>query len=313
LVAGTAKQEKGAKKQEKADKQAKAPKKAEKRAAKQEKADREEEKAAKTAQKRAEKTLTKAHTRDSLQALSKLAEQVDGKYRIVSQPPIVVPARDLAATYRLSPDQVVPVLHDQFRAYRATLQDDRRHLLERFEVVDVARKVVGVGSVGTRAFIVLLQGRDAQDPLFLQIKEATASVLEPYVGKSRYRQHGERVVQGQRMMQAASDIYLGWTKGLDVRRHFYWRQLRDMKGSAVVEAMIPLGLTFYARICGWTLARAHARSGDPVAIAEYLGGSDAFDTSITDFSQRYADQNERDYKAFVKAVRSGRLQAVEGV
>jgi uncharacterized protein (DUF2252 family) len=177
----------------------------------------------------------------------------------------------------------------------------------------VARKVVGVGSVGTRAFIVLLQGRDAQDPLFLQIKEATASVLEPYVGKSRYRQHGERVVQGQRMMQAASDIYLGWTKGLDVRRHFYWRQLRDMKGSAVVEAMIPLGLTFYARICGWTLARAHARSGDPVAIAEYLGGSDAFDTSITDFSQRYADQNERDYKAFVKAVRSGRLQAVEGV
>jgi uncharacterized protein (DUF2252 family) len=313
LVAGTAKQEKGAKQQEKADKQAKAPKKQEKRTAKQEKADREQEKAAKTAEKRATKTLTKAHTRDSLQALSKLGEQVDGKYRIVSQPPLVVPSRDLAATYGLSPDQVVPVIRDQFRAYRATLQDDRRHLLERFEVVDIARKVVGVGSVGTRAFIVLLQGRDAQDPLFLQIKEATASVLEPYVGKSRYRQHGERVVQGQRMMQAASDIYLGWTKGLDVRRHFYWRQLRDMKGSADVEAMIPLGLTFYARICGWTLARAHARSGDPVAIAEYLGTSDAFDTSITDFSERYADQNERDYEQFVKAVRSGRLEAVEGV
>ncbi len=270
-------------------------------------------KLAKLAEKRAEKTAAKAHTRDSLQALSKLGELVDGRYRIVSQPPIVVPARDLAATYGLSPDQVGPVIHEQFRAYRATLQDDRRHLLERFEVVDLARKVVGVGSVGTRAFIVLLQGRDERDPLFLQIKEATASVLEPYVRRSRYKQHGERVVQGQRMMQAASDIYLGWTKGLDVRRHFYWRQLRDMKGSVEVETARPLGLTFYARTCGWTLARAHARSGDPVAIAEYLGTTDAFDTSITDFSQRYADQNERDYQQFVKAVQSGRLEAVEGV
>jgi len=205
------------------------------------------------------------------------------------------------------------VVHEQFRAYRATLQDDRRQLLERFQVVDMARKVVGVGSVGTRAFIVLLQGRDEQDPLFLQIKEATASVLEAYQPKSRYRQHGERVVAGQRMMQAASDIYLGWTKGLDVRRHFYWRQLRDMKGSAVVEGMVPLGLTFYARICGWTLARAHARSGDPVAVAAYLGDSDEFDKGITDFSVRYADQNEQDYQHFTDAVRSGRLLAVEGV
>jgi uncharacterized protein (DUF2252 family) len=312
-VSGVAKQEKSAKRVGKADKQAKAPKKAEEKAAKREKADRREEKAAKAAQKRATKSLVKAHTRDSLQALSKLGELVNGTYRIVSQPPIVVPARDLAATYGLSPDEVVPVLHDQFRAYRATLQPDRRQLLERFEIVDAARKVVGVGSVGTRAFIVLLQGRDAQDPLFLQVKEATASVLEPYVRKSQYRQHGERVVQGQRMMQAASDIYLGWTKGLDVRRNFYWRQLRDMKGSAIVEAMIPLGLTYYAGICGWTLARAHARSGDPVAIAEYLGGSDAFDTSITDFSRRYADQNGKDYEEFVNAVRSGKLEAVEGV
>jgi len=292
-VAGTRKEAKGAKKEKKKDEK--------------------QEKLAKIAEKRAEKIAAKAHTRDSLQALSKLAELVDGTYRIVSQPPIVVPARDLAATYGLSPDQVVPVIHEQFRAYRATLQDDRRHLLERFEVVDMARKVVGVGSVGTRAFIVLLQGRDAQDPLFLQIKEATASVLEPYLGKSRYRQHGERVVQGQRMMQAASDIYLGWTKGLDVRRHFYWRQLRDMKGSVEVEAMAPIGLTFYARTCGWTLARAHARSGDPIAIAAYLGESDAFDKSITDFSERYADQNERDYQAFVNAIRSGRLEAAEGV
>ena len=294
-VAGTAKQARGAKKGKKAKK------------------DQKQEKQAKTAQKRAEEVAAKAHTRDSLQALSKLAEVVDGKYRIVSQPPIVVPARDLAATYGLSPEEVVPVIHEQFRAYRATLQDDRRRLLERFEFVDAARKVVGVGSVGTRAFIVLLQGRDAQDPLFLQIKEATASVLEPYVGKSRYRQHGERVVQGQRMMQASSDIYLGWTKGLDVRRHFYWRQLRDMKGSVEVEAMAPIGLMFYARTCGWTLARSHARSGDPVAIAAYLGDSDAFDKSITDFSERYADQNEQDYEEFVNAVKSGRLEAREGV
>ena len=294
-VAQTKKEAKGAKKGKKGKK------------------DEGQEKLAKLAEKRAEKTAAKAHTRDSLQALSKLGELVDGQYRIVSQPPVIVPARDLAATYGLSPDEVMPVIHDQFRAYRATLQDDRRHLLERFEIVDAARKVVGVGSVGTRAFIVLLQGRDAQDPLFLQIKEATASVLEAYLPKSRYRQHGERVVQGQRMMQAASDIYLGWTKGLDVNRHFYWRQLRDMKGSVLVELMTPLGLTFYARTCGWTLARAHARSGDPVAIAEYLGDSDAFDRSITDFCERYADQNERDYQEFVTAVRSGRLEAVEGV
>ena len=280
---------------------------------KKEKKDPEQEKLAKRAEKTAEQTTAKAHTRDSLQALSKLCEQVDEQYRIVSQPPVIVPARDLAATYGLSPDEVLPVIHDQFRAYRATLQADRRHLLERFEIVDAARKVVGVGSVGTRAFIVLLQGRDGTDPLFLQIKEATASVLEAYLPKSRFRQHGQRVVEGQRMMQAASDIYLGWTKGLDVNRHFYWRQLRDMKGSIVVETLRPLGLTFYAGICGWTMARAHARSGDPVAMAAYLGASDAFDKSITDFSQRYADQNEQDYEAFVKAVRSGRLQAVEGV
>jgi uncharacterized protein (DUF2252 family) len=280
---------------------------------KKEKKDEKEEKQARKAEMRAAKVVEKAHTRDSLQALSKLGELVDGRYRIVSQPPIVVPLRDLAATYGLSAAEAEHAIHEQFRAYRATLQDDRRHLLERFQIVDAARKVVGVGSVGTRAFIVLLQGRDAQDPLFLQIKEATASVLEPYVGRSRYRQHGERVVQGQRMMQAASDIYLGWTKGLDVRRDFYWRQLRDMKGSVLVEAMTPLGLTFYARTCGWTLARAHARSGDPIATAEYLGDSDEFDKSITDFAERYADQNERDYREFVATIRAGRLEALEGV
>jgi uncharacterized protein (DUF2252 family) len=213
----------------------------------------------------------------------------------------------------MSPDEARHVIHEQFRAYRATLEDDRRALLERFEFVDLARKVVGVGSVGTRAFIILLQGRDQQDPLFLQVKEATASVLEGHLRKSRYKQPGERVVQGQRMMQAASDIYLGWTKGVEANRYLYWRQLRDMKGSADVESLRPFGLGFYARQCGWTLARAHARSGDPIGIAAYLGKSDAFDRSITDFSERYADQNEQDYEAFSKAVRSGRLQAIEGV
>jgi uncharacterized protein (DUF2252 family) len=273
------------------------------------KADKDAKRAAATVRKNAEK----AHTRDSLQALSKLAEKVDGTYRIVSNPPIVVPMRDVAATYGVSPEEFETVVRKQHQAYRRTLQDDRRALLERFEVVDVARKVVGVGSVGTRAFIVLLQGRDASDPLFLQIKEATASVLESHLPKSRYKQAGERVVQGQRKMQAASDIFLGWTKGVEAGRFFYWRQLRDMKGSAVVERMTPLGMAFYARMCGWTLARAHARSGDPVAIASYLGNGDGFDRAIADFSRRYADRNEQDFGAFVEAVRSGRIEAVEGV
>jgi uncharacterized protein (DUF2252 family) len=263
--------------------------------------------------KQVEKAAKKARTRDSLQALSKLGELVDGRYRIVSQPPVVIPERELAPAYGLSPEEVEQAVREQFRAYRATLEDDRRHLLERFQFLDLARKVVGVGSVGTRAFIVLLQGRDQQDPLFLQVKEATTSVLEDHLPKSRFKHHGERVVRGQRMMQAASDIYLGWTVGLDTTRHFYWRQLRDMKGSAEIETMLPVSLVNYANVCAWTLARAHARSGDPIAIAEYLGTSDKFDRSITDFSERYADQNERDYQEFVGAVRSGRLQATEGV
>jgi uncharacterized protein (DUF2252 family) len=275
--------------------------------------DKAQKKVAKGQAKTAKKRAQKAHTRDSLQALSKLGEIVDGRYRIVSQPPIIIPARDLHAAYGISAEQLQQAIHEQFRAYRATLQDDRRHLLERFEIVDMARKVVGVGSVGTRAFIVLLQGRDEQDPLFLQVKEATKSVLEDHLPKSRYRQPGERVVQGQRMMQAASDIYLGWTKGVEANRHLYWRQLRDMKGSAVVESLTPPALAFYARQCGWTLARAHARSGDPVAIAAYLGKSDKFDQSVTDFSDRYADQNEQDFQAFTEAIRSGRLAATEGV
>src|SRR6478735_4850255 len=265
------------------------------------------------AARQAEKNLRKARTRDSLQALSKLGELVDGRYRIVSQPPIVVPIRDLEQHYGMTADDVERAVHDQFREYRSTLEVDRRHLLEKFQVVDMARKVVGVGSVGTRAFIVLLQGRDEQDPLFLQVKEATRSVLEDHLPKSRYHNPGERVVRGQRMMQAASDIFLGWTKGVQADRYYYWRQLRDMKGSANVDIMSAAALQVYAGMCGWTLARAHARSGDPVAMAAYLGEGDEFDTSIADFSHRYADQNEIDYQAFVDAVRTGRILAVEGV
>ena len=269
-------------------------------------------KQAKTVQKTATKTAEKARTRDSTQALSKLAEHVDGRYRIISQPPVIVPSRDMPALYGFSVQEIEHTVHEQFREYRASLRDDQRHLLERFEVIDMARKVVGVGSVGTRAFIVLLQGRDQQDPLFLQVKEATRSVLEDHLPKSRYRQPGERVVQGQRMMQAASDIYLGWSKGIEDNRYLYWRQLRDMKVSATVETMGPGILAGYARCCAQTLARAHARSGDPVALAAYLGKKDLFDQSIADFSQRYADQNDRDYTAFCDAIRSGRLQAIEG-
>ena len=274
---------------------------------------KQKKRAARKVERDAEKASAKARTRDSLQALSKLGELAGGRYQIVSQPPIVIPARDLAAASGVSPDEVDQLVRDQLSAYRATLRDDQRHLLERFQIVDMARKVVGVGSVGTRAFIVLLQGRNAHDPLLLQVKEATASVLEAFLPKSRYQLHGKRVVQGQRMMQAASDIYLGWTKGPGGSRHFYWRQLRDMKGSADVESMTPVALTLYARTCGWTLARAHARSGDPIAITTCLGGSDAFDRSVTDYSQCYADQNERDYHEFVKAIRSGRLEARDGV
>ena len=283
-------------------------------AARAKKLSKKEAKTAKRATKVAHKVAAKAHTRDSLQALSKLGELVDGQYRIVSQPPIVVPARDLQSMYGLSAETIDRATRELFHAYRATLREDHRHVLEQFQIVDMARKVVGVGSVGSRAFIVLLQGRDQHDPLFLQVKEATASVLEGHLPKSRYEQPGERVVRGQRMMQAASDIYLGWTRArAGVDRYYYWRQLRDMKGSAEVELMAPVALTFYARTCGWTLARAHARSGDPIAIAEYLGEDDQFDQSIGDFSKRYAKQNDLDYQAFAEAIRSGRLEAREGV
>jgi uncharacterized protein (DUF2252 family) len=264
--------------------------------------------------KRFEKTVEKARTKDSLKAFAKLTQVVNGERRIVSDPPLIVPIDDLAGD--LAGAELHEALRVLIRSYRRTLSRDRRLLLERFRYTDAARKVVGVGSVGTRAWIVLMLGRDGDDPLFLQAKEAQASVLEPYLGKSQFANCGQRVVEGQRLMQAASDIMLGWirTVGLDgVERDFYIRQLWDAKGSAAVETMVPSGLTWYAQACGWTLAKAHARSGDAVAIATYLGGSAAFDRALTSFAESYADQNERDHSALQEAVATGRIVAETGL
>ena len=264
--------------------------------------------------KEAERIVEKAKTKDSLQAFSKLTRIVDGSPRIISDPPLLVPVDEL-----LSPADTARFLegsHDLIRSYRRTLLGDRRRLLEDFRFTDMARKVVGVGSVGTRAWVILMMGRDQDDPLFLQAKEAQASVLEPHVGSSRYSNAGQRVVEGQRFMQAASDIFLGWqrTAGVDgVERDFYVRQLRDWKGSWAPESMLPQAMTFYGRICSRTLARAHARSGDRIAIASYLGKSDVFDRAITTFSELYADQNERDHEELAKAVRSRKIKATTGV
>ena len=265
--------------------------------------------------KRTEQTLAKARTRDSMHAFSKLTHIVDGEPRIISDPPLIEPIEDLAQG--VEAEELTEALHDVLRAYRKTLPHDRKALLEQFRLVHVARKVVGVGSVGTRAWIALMLGRDEVDPLFLQIKEAQPSVLEDHLGKSAFPNCGERVVAGQRMMQASSDIFLGWTRiaaGLDgVRRDFYGRQLKDWKGSAVIEAMTARGMMLYAGMCGWTLARAHARSGDRVAIAAYLGNGDTFDRAICDFADAYADLNELDYKALAAAVKSGRIAAAKGL
>ena len=264
--------------------------------------------------KRGEANVAKARTRDSMQALDKLTRMVDGERRIISNPPLIEPVEELAGG--MGGDQILDWLRASVRSYRSTLQSDRRHLLEDFHVVHAARKVVGVGSVGTRAWILLMLGRDDADPLFLQAKEAQSSVLEDFVGPSRHGSNGERVVHGQHLMAAASDIFLGWVtlEGLDgVSRDFYVRQLRDWKGSAVVESMDPPTMASYGRICGSTLARAHARSGDRVAIASYLGGSDAFDQALAEFSEAYADQNERDYDALVQADKDGRITAQRGL
>jgi uncharacterized protein (DUF2252 family) len=260
--------------------------------------------------KAAEGLLAKAHTKDSTQALGKLTTVVDGRRRIISDPPMIAPIEEVFA--EVQADAIYAEIHTVLGKYRRTLQSDRRHLLEQFTLVQVAQKVVGVGSVGTRARILLMDSGDGVEPLFLQAKEAQPSVLAEYCGRSQYANQGERVVAGQHLQQAQSDIFLGWTraKGPDgVDRDLYIRQLRDWKFSAPIEAMIPQGMTFYARLCGWTLARAHARSGDRIALASYLGGSGKFDQAIADFAETYADQNERDYAALQAAVKDGKAEA----
>jgi uncharacterized protein (DUF2252 family) len=261
--------------------------------------------------KEAGKLLAKAHTRDSTQALGKLTTVVDGQRRIISDPPMIVPIEEIFADVQV--DALNQLIHAVLGKYRRTLQSDRRHLLEQFKLLQVARKVVGVGSVGTRAWILLMDAADGTEPLFLQAKEAQPSVLAGYCGRSQYNNQGERVVAGQHLMQAQSDIFLGWTRvpnpvdGKD--RDFYVRQLRDWKLSVPIEVMLPAGMTVYARLCGWTLARAHARSGDRIALAAYLGQSAKFDQAIADFAETYADQNELDYAALQAAVHDGKAEA----
>ncbi|HWI74744.1 MAG TPA: DUF2252 domain-containing protein [Baekduia sp.] len=263
---------------------------------------------------RFERNVAKTRSKDSLKAFGKLTEMVDGRPRIVSDPPLIVTIEDVATDDERP--RIEEFVRGILRDYRRSLPNDRRHLLEQFHYAHAARKVVGVGSVGTRAWIMLMQGRDADDPLFLQAKEAEASVLEPFLGRSAFANHGKRVVEGQRLMQAASDLMLGWVRveGLDgVQRDFYVRQLWDQKGSAIVETMRPEIMMAYGHLCGWTLAKAHARSGDPIAIAGYLGAGPTFERALAAFAETYADQNERDFAAFRDAVDSGRLSATPGL
>jgi uncharacterized protein (DUF2252 family) len=262
----------------------------------------------------ADKQLVKARTRDSMQALEKLTEVVNGETRFVSDPPLIVPIAELMP--EVEGALLTDRMHELLQSYSGTLQSDRRHLLDQFRFVSIARKVVGVGSVGTRAWVLLLVGSDGTDPLLLQAKEAQESVLARFVGDSLHANQGERVVAGQHLMQASSDIFLGWDRveGIDgVQRDFYIRQLRDWKGSADTDVMIPQAMAIYGRLCGWTLARAHARSGDRIAIAAYLGSSKAFDNAIASFAEAYADQNERDYDALNKAAADGRIVVESGL
>jgi uncharacterized protein (DUF2252 family) len=230
---------------------------------------------------------------------------------------LIVSATDLAKDAGVQFEWLEGLIHGLFREYRDSLQDDRRHLLEEFRMVDLARKVVGVGSVGTRCWILLLLGRDGDDPLFLQIKEAQASVLEPYLGKSGYANHGQRVVAGQRLMQTTSDIFLGWLRSKEtldgVERDFFVRQLWDWKTSADLDTILPEGLELYGEVCGFLLARAHARSGDRIAVASYLGKGDGFDRAVAEFAIAYADQNERDHAAVQAAAKDGRIRVLEGL
>jgi uncharacterized protein (DUF2252 family) len=261
-------------------------------------------------------TVAKGRRKDSARAFEKLAATGDGDPRIVADPPLIVPIEDLVGS--ADRDRLERGTRELLGSYLASLSADRRRLLQRYRYADVARKVVGVGSVGTRAWVVLLLGRDAGDPLFLQVKEAQRSVLEPFAGRSAFRHQGRRVVEGQRLMQAAGDIFLGWLHAAhdlddDKPRDFYLRQLWDSKTSADVATMRPDDMSLYVRLCAWTLARAHARSGDSSGIAGYLGAGDAFDRAIAAFADAYADQNERDYAALVDAIATGRVEAQTGV
>ncbi|HEV3165571.1 MAG TPA: DUF2252 domain-containing protein [Isosphaeraceae bacterium] len=258
--------------------------------------------------------LVKARARDSRHELSKLTRIVKGKPRIVSEPPLTVPVFELYP--RVEAEAVQRSMVEVIRGYGSTLPNDRRHLLDQYQFVDLARKVVGVGSVGTEAWVLLFLGRDNSDPLFLQAKEAEASVLERFVGPSENLQHGERVVAGQRLMQAASDIFLGWQRirGPEGKEHdYYVRQLRDWKWSPEVTIMPVSTMKVWGRLCAWTLAHGHARSGDSIAIAAYIGQNDTFDRAMASFAEAYADQNEGDYAAFKKAAKEGRITAVTGV
>ena len=254
--------------------------------------------------------VARARRRDHQRVLDKRTSEVDGKLRIVAAPPLIVPLEDLDPSDGWTEETIRQVI----ASYRESLAR-HHHPIEEFKYVHAARKVVGVGSVGTDAMIALLVGRDDRDVLFLQAKEAQPSVLEPYIGASELDNHGRRVVVGQRLMQAASDIFLGWIRveRPDGPRDYYVRQLHDWKGGAEIETFRPEGAALYGRICGVTLARAHARWGDRIAIATYLGRGDAFDKALANFAADYADQNERDYQAFARAVRAGRIDAKTGV
>ena len=255
------------------------------------------------------KTTAKARSKDSMRALKKLAEKVDGNFRIKSDPPVLIPLRDLPSED--NPDRLGSEAKRSFEQYKSTLADNRKVLLGKYHIVDIALKVVGVGSVGTRCLIVLLEANDDTDPLFLQIKEATDSVLEAHLPKSTYTHHGERVVRGQRLMQVSSDIFLGWSVG-GAGHAYYWRQLYDMKGSADIAKMSPRRLKTYATVCGWTLAHSHARSGDPFQMSGYMGSGTVFADALTEFAYSYADQAQEDYEAFTAAIASGRIEAKEG-
>ena len=261
-----------------------------------------------------QRMATKAETKDNLKAFKKLTRVQDGEIRFVSDPPLLVPVSELFSG--IEAQRVEDTIAGSLRRYRHTLAEDRRQLFDRYRFVDLARKVVGVGSVGTRCWVALLLGQDEHDPLFLQVKEADPSVLEKYSGRSRFANHGQRVVEGQRLMQAASDIMLGWDRieGPDgIARDFYMRQLWDWKVSAPVETMTLESLRIYAQVCGWTLARAHARSGDATAIGAYLGSGDVFDKAMVTFADAYAEQNDLDHRALTDAIKSGRMAATTGV